>query len=147
MTLLKQKDQPMGRTVVEVELANYRDIMRAEEGTLPPQKVRRLRLTGVVDTGATRLVLPKSVVTQLGLPVVGKAGVRYADQRRATRDKVQDVWLRLLNREGTFNAIVEPKRKDALIGAIVMEDLDLVVDCVTQKVHPRDPRMIISEIE
>jgi hypothetical protein len=46
-----------------------------------------------------------------------------------------------------FSAILEPDRKDALIGAIVMEELDLIVDCTKNEVRPRDPDQIISEIE
>jgi hypothetical protein len=46
-----------------------------------------------------------------------------------------------------FSAIVEPDRDSALIGAIVMEDLDLLVDCVAQRLAPRDPDQIISEVE
>lgn len=46
-----------------------------------------------------------------------------------------------------FNAIVEPQRDSALIGAIVLEDLDLIVDCTTQQLVPRDPERIVSAIE
>ena len=53
----------------------------------------------------------------------------------------------LLGREGTFSAIVEPDRVDALVGAIVLEELDFVVDCTTQTLHPRDPNIILSEVE
>jgi predicted aspartyl protease len=137
----------MGRSRVNVDLANYRDIVKAEDGTLAPEKVRRTTIAGVVDSGATRLVLPQKVVELLGLSSVGTVGVRYADQRRARRTKVRDVWRKLLDRDSTFTAIVEPKRKDALIGAIVLEELDFVVDCVTQTIHPRDPKRIIAEIE
>jgi len=35
----------------------------------------------------------------------------------------------------------------ALIGAIVLEDLDLLVDCQNQRVVPRDPSGAIYEIE
>jgi hypothetical protein len=42
---------------------------------------------------------------------------------------------------------VEPNRTDVLIGAIVLEDLDLLVDCRTQTLRPRDPGGIIAEIE
>jgi hypothetical protein len=35
----------------------------------------------------------------------------------------------------------------ALIGAIVLEDLDLLVDCTKQKLYPRDPDFVVSEIE
>ena len=129
----------MGRVSVEIELANNEDVILARLGMLPPEKVRRARVPGVADTGATRLVLPESVVTQLGLTPSQRTKVRYADQRSAERDVVQNVWLTLQGREGIFNAVVEPDRSEALIGAIVMEDLDLLVDCGKQTLQPRDP--------
>jgi clan AA aspartic protease len=106
-----------------------------------------VRIQGVVDTGAAMLVLPASVVEQLGFPESGKAKVRYADQRTARRKQVGNVVVELLGREAVFNAVVEPKRTTALIGAIVLEALDLVVDCTTQTLHPRDPKWIVAEIE
>ncbi len=137
----------MGRTVVKIVVANNADVLEVDKGTLQANEVRRLELDGVVDTGATRLVLPKAVVDQLGLPASGKIGVRYADQRRSKRTLVQNVWLAMQGRHGIFSAIVEPQRKDALIGAIVMEELDFVVDCIGQKVVPRDPHGLFAEIE
>jgi predicted aspartyl protease len=137
----------MGRVTVEVPLANYRDIVRAEDRDLPPDSVRRTTVMGIVDTGAARLVLPPSAVEELGLPSDGETGVRYADQRTARRAIVRDVWLELCGRSSIFSAIVEPDRKDALIGAIVMEELDLIVDCTKNEIRPRDPDRIISEIE
>lgn len=137
----------MGRFAVEIALANNRDVQLAESGAIPPESIRRARIQGVVDTGAARLVLPESVVKQLGLPAAGKAKVRYADQRTSTRQRVSNVLLELLGRESVFSAVVEPKRETALIGAIVLEELDLVVDCTTQQLHPRDPNWIVSEIE
>ena len=53
---------------------------------------------------------------------------RYADNRRQKRQVVSHVWLQLLGRHGVFSAVVEPAREDALIGAMVLEDLDLLVD-------------------
>lgn len=140
-------DNGMGRFKVDIELANKEDMVLAKRGLLAPGKVRRLTIQGVVDSGATRLVLPKSVAQQLDLPAAGQAYIRYADRRRAKRDKVSDVWLKLLGREGTYTAIVEPKRKDALIGAIVLEDLDFLIDCTSQKLYPRDPKLVVSEAE
>lgn len=137
----------MGRIVVDVDLANNFDVRKSEEGSLPETKVRRMRLSGVVDSGASFLVVPEKVAKQLGVPTAGKATVRYADRRRASRDVVEDVRVELLGRHGTFKAIVEPRRKDVLIGAIVLEDLDLLVDCRTQTLRPRDPNQIVAEIE
>src|SRR5207249_9452139 len=101
----------------------------------------------IVDSGATRLVLPQSVVKKLGLTMTSRVKVRYADERTVTRDAVGDVHVRILDREGTFTAVVEPNRRRALIGAIVLEDLDFLVDCTHQRLVPRDPRFVVSEIE
>jgi hypothetical protein len=34
-----------------------------------------------------------------------------------------------------------------LAGAIVLEDLDFLVDGITQTLRPRDPRRIVAEVE
>lgn len=64
-----------------------------------------------------------------------------------SRPQIENVWLELLGRHGVFKATLEPQRDTALIGAIVLEDLDLLVDCKNQRLFPRDPRFVISEIE
>jgi hypothetical protein len=84
---------------------------------------------------------------QLPLMVDGDTGVRYADNRTARRPIVRDMWLELCGRGSDFTAVVEPDWQDALIGAIVLEELDLIVDCTRGEVRPRDPDRIISEIE
>ena len=137
----------VGRSSVEIEVANYGDLALAERGLLPADQVRRETIHGLVDSGATRLVLPEAVVKRLGLPLSTAVNVRYADGRRATRRAVKGVFVRLLGRDSTFTAICEPKRETALIGAIVLEDLDLLVDCAAQQVVPRDPRGETFEIE
>ena len=93
------------------------------------------------------LVLPEVVVKRLGLRLGNPVSVRYADGRRARRREAKGISLTLLGREDTFSAVVEPKRPNALIGAIVLEALDLLVDCTNQRVVPRDPRGAIYEIE
>jgi hypothetical protein len=60
---------------------------------------------------------------------------------------VDGVHLEMLGRSSVFKATVEPRRTEALIGAIVLEDLDFVVDPTHQQLVPRDPKMIISEAE
>src|SRR6476660_2350966 len=112
--------QKMGRITVEIEIANNEDLVRARDGRLDADKVRRIKIKGLVDSGATRLVLPQAVVKKLGLPPKKKkVKVRYADGRKGLRVEVDEVRLYLLDRDGVFNAIVEPNRETALIGAIV----------------------------
>jgi predicted aspartyl protease len=137
----------VGRFSVEIELANHRDVMLAEAGFLLKEQVRRARISGVVDTVASRLVLPASVVTSLGLPEAGQVTARFADGRRESKTIVGDVELEIQGRSSVFTAVVEPGRTDALIGAIVLEELDFVPDCTRQALLPRDPHGLIAEID
>ena len=137
----------VGRVHIELEVANYSDMALAAGGALPKGKVRRLTIGGVVDSGANKLVLPGKVVKALGLPLVGKVKVRYANGQTAIRGVAEGVYVELLGRHGTFRAVVEPKRETALVGAIVLEDFDLLVDCPNERVVPRDPKIEVQEIE
>jgi predicted aspartyl protease len=137
----------VGRIRIEVEVANNDDLIRAKDGHLPPDKVRRQRIDGIVDSGATKLVLPQSVAKQLGLRLRNKSKVRYADGRRAARREAKGVYVELLGRHDTFSAIIESRPKTALLGAMILEGLDLLVDCQQQRLVPRDPSGPIYEIE
>jgi predicted aspartyl protease len=147
-TLIKNSSggrKDMGRFSVEFEVANNNDLVLFEAGQKVGDEVRRVAVEGVVDPGATRLVLPASVVQQLGVPKVGRT--RTADGRTGMRDVVDAVRVTLQGRSRVFDAIVEPKRQKALIGAIVSEVLDFSVDCTAQKLVPRDPHVIVSELD
>jgi predicted aspartyl protease len=139
--------QRVGRISIDFEVANSLDVLEARAKKLAPNKVRRLVIEGLVDPGATRLVLPESIAEQLGLVVTGKTKVRYADGRRGSRPEAEGAYVTILGRSGHFTAILEKKRTTALIGAIVLEDLDLLVDCRRLKLIPRDPGGVVSEIE
>ncbi len=137
----------MGRFNVVVEVANNDDLALMYRGLLESEQVRRETIPAVVDSGAAMFVLPQSVAKRLGLRLGGAVNVRYADGRRVQRREAKGVSVKLLGREDTFTAIVEPKRHNALLGAIVLEALDLLVDCKPQRVVPRDPSGPIYEIE
>jgi predicted aspartyl protease len=137
----------MGRFTMKLEVANNVDIVRAESGDISVDSVRRIEVDGIVDTGAAQLVLPGRAAEALGLEAAWNATVKYADGHTRSRPVVKNVWIRLCDRESVFSAIVEPDRETALIGAIVLEALDLLVDCTSQRVYPRDPRGILAEIE
>ncbi len=137
----------VGRFSVQVELANNRELTLADAGFLPHDQVHRTTVSGVVDCGAARLVLPPSAVAALGLSPTGKTMVKFADGRRVPRATVTDVQLEYGGRSGVFSAVVEPGRSHALIGAMVLEELDMLPDCTNGVLVPRDPNIIITEVE
>ena len=105
-----------------------------------------VELEGKVDTGATLLVLPESVVTELGFPVIRRQTVKYANEETDERNVVWGVEVTLCDRKGVFEAIVEPKKKYALIGAVVMETLDLIVEPRSLGIYP-NPRSVLPMAE
>jgi hypothetical protein len=135
-----------GRGGVDLEVANGDDLILADRGRMRRDQVRREVVRGVVNPSVTRLVLPETVVQRLGLPLGALAPVRYTDGRRGRLPLVHGVFVRLLGRDGVYTAISDPNRETAILGAIVLADLDLVVDDTGRRLVPRDPRGPICEM-
>jgi predicted aspartyl protease len=108
-----------------------------------------VELEAKVDTGATMLVLPESTAAQFNFPKIRKHIVKYANEETAQRDIVGGVEVEVCGRKGWFEGIVQPGKKYALLGAIVMETLDLIVDPRGLQIYPnpRSPNMSVAEIE
>ena len=92
-------------------------------------------------------VISQAMADKLGLPFNSEVTVRYADNRSAKRNIVEQLEVEIMGRRSTFRAVVEPDRKEPLIGVIVLEDLDLLVDPRNQTLHPRDPAIQTFELE
>ena len=105
-----------------------------------------IELPAKVDAGATLLVLPQSTADELGLPVIRTQTVKYANEERADRQVVYGVELEICGRKGVFEAIVEPRKTYALLGAVVMETLDLIVDPRGYRIYP-NPRSDLPMVE
>ena len=135
----------MGVFSIDFQVANYGDLILAERGQLPEDQVRRKTIKGIVDSGAVRLVLPEALAKELGLTLGDKIRVRYADGRRVQgRRQAEGAYVEIMGRHGqAFTAIIEPKRETALVGALVLEDFDLLVDCKHQRLTPRNPDVLL----
>ena len=108
-----------------------------------------VELTVKVDTGATMLVLPGWLQEQLQFPVIRRQLVRYANEETAEREVVYGVEVTVCGRTGVFEAVIEPAKRYGLLGAIVLEALDLIADPRSQRlyVNPRSPDLPVAEIE
>jgi predicted aspartyl protease len=57
----------MGRITIPIKVENAVDFTLALQGQLSAEEVRSVELEALVDTGASLLCLPKSVIEALGL--------------------------------------------------------------------------------
>ena len=123
----------MGLVHADIELAN------ARQDELLPMTVNAL-----VDSGALHLCIPQHVATQLALPVLDRREVTVASGDRQTVDYVGPVKIRFANRQCLVGALVLGDQP--LLGAIPMEDMDLVISPSRQSltVNPNSPNIAVS---
>ncbi|MBV9126057.1 MAG: retroviral-like aspartic protease family protein [Planctomycetes bacterium] len=123
----------MGRVLVTAKMENLGDVLLTMQGKLPPDQVRTVEVTdALVDTGATSLSLPRSMIEKLGLQ-------RFRSRRVRTSAGLVDVGvygavrLTVQGRDCSIDVAEVPDDCPVLIGQIPLEALDWVVDPVGGK--------------
>jgi clan AA aspartic protease len=90
-------------------------------------------IQAVVDTGAMTLVITEELRQELGLRVVGTKEARLADDTKKTVKLAQPVEIHWNNRSALCRPWVV-ESGNVLLGAIPLEDMDLMVDPGSQTV-------------
>lgn len=103
-----------------------------------------VEVDALADTGAVHLCIPPHVQIQLRLEEIDKKEVTLADGSQKLIPYVGPIELRYKNRIGFAGALVMGDQP--LLGAIPMEDMDLVVVPKTRKVivNPNSPNIASS---
>ncbi len=101
-------------------------------------------VNALVDTGAVHLCIPEHVQIQLKLEAIDQKEVTLADGSRKLVPYVGPIEIRFKNRTGFAGALVLGDQ--VLMGAIPMEDMDLVVIPKTRTidVNPDSPNVASS---
>ena len=120
----------MGLIYAELELINpmHRDLSA-------------FSVRAMVDTGAMTLCVPEHVAVQLKLEEIGKREVTTADDRSHLVSYVGPVQVKFQDRSCFTGALVIGN--DVLMGAIPMEDMDLILSPAnrTITVNPESPNI------
>ena len=118
----------MGRVIVEVLFENLEDLWAVRRGALADENVRRVVVKdALVDTGATLLSLPTSVIRELGLQAVSKKRVT-SSVGTAETTLYDTVRLTIQNRNCNMDVLEVPDGVPVLIGQIPLEHLDFIID-------------------
>jgi clan AA aspartic protease len=124
----------MGQVHVQVILTNHREAVMAQFGQLDPHRVHHYETEALIDTGATRSVIPPAVADRLGLFRIRRTDAQYADSRVEEVDVTEAVMVEILGRETAILPMVLGER--VLLGVTVLEELDLTVDCKRNRLVP-----------
>ena len=116
------------RHTTEIKLANLSDLFLVQVGTMDPEDVRRLTIdNALVDTDATGLCLPTSLIERLGLTPIEKRTARTT-AGIVERTVYSEVEYTMLERTYSIRVTNLPEESPVLVGHMLLEQLDLCVD-------------------
>ena len=119
-----------------IKLTNYDDILLASKNYIKPEAIRSEHIKVLVDTGESMLCINEHIKNQLGVTKVDEREVELADGRVQLLEIVGPIVINFENRTVRQDAFVLPAG-EPLLGAIVMEEMDVVL-------HPLSEKMIIN---
>jgi clan AA aspartic protease len=128
-----KENTAMGLTMTRLSLNNPRY-----------PELEAISVEALVDTGALHFCIPEHLAIQLQLQTVDKKEVTLADGSRQLVPYVGPLQITFKNRVGFTGALVMGDLP--LMGAIPMEDMDLIVIPKTQTlaVNPDNPNIGVS---
>ena len=137
----------MGAVRTTVKLTNTVDEELVNWGVLARRLLRQQETVALVDTGAVSLVMPLEMVQQLGLRIRGQQRAQYADGREEMVGVTGPVIVEWEGRQTIEDALI--MGNEVLIGQVVLEKLDLLVDCKNQRLipNPAHPDCPVVEIK
>ena len=108
------------------------------------QHLEPIEVQALADTGAMHLCIPEHIASQLELPEREKREVTLADSSKRLIPYVGPIEVKFGNRRCFVGAMV--MGDEALLGAIPMEDMDLIVRPMTREVliNPISPNIPTS---
>ena len=118
----------MGIVKAEITLKNANDCTNAKLGLTTEKEIREMTVTAVVDTGAWTLVISEAVREKLGLELHGDDWVTLANGVTESVKKVDPVQIHWKNRNMICQPILIPGADEVLLGAVPLEEMDLIVD-------------------
>lgn len=131
----------MGLIYAEIQLINAADIVLAKKHFIGEDEIKKTVVSVLVDSGAIMLTINDSIKEQLGLDVSEQRTVQTADGRIMKLDVVGPIEVRFKNRRSVTQALVMPGDEEVLLGAIPMEEMDVLIHPARQEliVHPDHP--------
>ena len=131
----------MGLVYADIELINGSDLVLSKNNIIGEEEVRRFPINILVDTGSYYLCINENIQEQLGLPFIEKRKAQLANGQIEEYDVVGPVEIKFKNRRCNVDAMVLSGNNEPLLGAIPMEDMDVLIHPLRQEliVNPDHP--------
>ena len=139
----------MGLIYADLELVSAGDLELARKGYIDKKDIKKENVTALVDSGAYMMCINEHIKAQLDLPVMDTMEAELADGSLQTMEVVGPLVVNFKNRTTSCNAAVLPGESEILLGAIPMEDMDVVLvpKLQTIDVNPKSKYMAKKKIK
>ena len=139
----------MGLIYADLELVSAGDLELARKGYINKEDIKKENVTALVDSGAYMMCINEHIKAQLDLPVMDTIEAELADGSLQTMEVVGPLIINFKNRTTSCNAAVLTGESEILLGAIPMEDLDVVLvpKLQTIDVNPKSKYMAKKKIK
>jgi clan AA aspartic protease len=134
----------MGQIYADITLVNGIDAGLAQRGDIPSEKVRKIEVKALVDSGANLLTIDQTIADQLDLMVEYSTEVELADGTHRKCNLVGPVSVRFKNRRATCSALVLPGASEVLLGVIPLEAMDVIIDPLAEQLALPPDRPYLS---
>jgi len=138
----------LGHDVTQIIPGKYKGARFKRGHRIKKEDIRSWEGEALVDSGATTVALPGNIANILGLPAGRKVQARYANGKTEEKETVLGLRVEIMGRSSEFEAVIEPEAHQILIGQIVLESLDLILDPKSGILTPRpdSPDMPVIEL-
>ncbi len=118
-------------------MINAIDLGMSKRSIIGIDEIKRLNVNMLVDIGSEYMCINETIQQQLDLPVLEKRKVVLADGSVVEYDVVGPIEVRFENRRCSVDAMVIPGNNEPLLGAIPMEDMDVLI-------HPHKRQLMVN---
>ena len=139
----------MGLVYADIELINSADVEMARRHIIGEEEIKRIRLSMLADSGAYMMAINENIQSQLELPFIEKRKAVMADGSVQEFEVVGPVMVKFANRTAVCNAFVLVGNSEPLLGAIPMEEMDVLIHPLRQEliVNPEHPNYAVLKMK
>jgi clan AA aspartic protease len=149
IVILKKNKNNMGLVYADIELINSGDLEMVRRNLIDQDEVRHININMLADSGAYMMAINENIQEYLDLPFVEKRKAVMADATVVEYDVVGPVQVRFANRKAVCNAFVLKGDTEPLLGAIPMEEMDVLIHPLRQEliVNPEHPNYAVLKMK
>jgi clan AA aspartic protease len=127
----------MGLVYADILLINGEDLILAKRNIIGEDEVKQMNVKMLADSGSYMMAINETIQEQLNLPVIEKRKAQMADGRVNEYEVVGPIEVKFKNRRCSVDAMVLPGDNEPLLGAIPIEDMDILI-------HPQRQELIVN---